>query len=432
MQAKREKALYRWVHLPPWVIMLIYIGCAFALVFTLPRLEFTYLPESSIGLSTGSALTILGAIATGMLSLTAIVFSLAFVMVQFSSAAYSPRLVQWMARDPLMTHSTGIFTATFLYALGSAAWVDRLGSGRVPLLSTAFTILLLIASVFAFSLLIHRISKLQINEVLSYIGDMGREVIAETYRPLGNGEPDDGGPAFKPESLPVTQSVVYEGPPRVLAALDVHSLTEVAGEAGGTVLVRVAVGSAVMGGEDLIRVYGATAPIPEERLLRAVHLAKERTFEQDPKYALRLLVDVAIRALSPAINDPTTAVQAMDQIEDHLRRLGNCRLDVGRVKDADGALRLTFPTPAWGDFLLLAFDEMRYYGATSVQVMRRMRKALKSVAEAVPPARRAQVERTLARLDATVARSYQDTDDRTDALQEDRQGLGLPDSREAD
>jgi len=185
-----------------------------------------------------------------------------------------------------------------------------------------------------------------------------------------------------------------------------------------------------MEGDALLRVYGGKTPIPEKKLQRAVFLAEERTFEQDPKYALRLLVDIAIKALSPAINDPTTAVQALDQIEDHLRRLGNCNLAVGRVKDREGTVRLVFPTPSWGDLMHLGFDEIRSCGATSVQVMRRMRNSMKSIAKAVPLARRAAVERQLARLDATVGRSYQDLDDRTDALQEDRQGLGIPDRPE--
>ncbi|NWG13728.1 MAG: DUF2254 domain-containing protein, partial [Acidobacteria bacterium] len=250
---------------------------------------------------------------------------------------------------------------------------------------------------------------------------------AETYAPLGESEADDGGAAARlPNNAPLTQRLAYTGPPRVLAALDIPFLIETAREAGGTIEVRVAVGSCVMEGKDLIRVYGAKVKIPERQMLEAIHLAKERTFEQDPKYALRLLVDVAIKALSPAINDPTTAVQALDQVEDHLIRLGNCRLDVGRVKDPHGALRLTFPTPAWGDFLLLAFDEIRCCGAGSIQVMRRMRKAIKSVAQAVPPARRAVVERYLSRLDATVGRTYRDSDERADALHEDSQGLGDP------
>ena len=117
--------------------------------------------------------------------------------------------------------------------------------------------------------------------------------------------------------------------------------------------------------------------------MRAVHLGRERTFEQDPKYPIRILVDIAIKALSPAINDPTTAVQTIDQIEDLLRRLGEHELDAGCVSDANGVVRLIFPMPTWEDYLTLAFDEIRQYGVTSVQVMRRLRSALVGLAEFV-------------------------------------------------
>ena len=117
--------------------------------------------------------------------------------------------------------------------------------------------------------------------------------------------------------------------------------------------------------------------------MRAIHLERQRTFEQDPKYPIRLLVDIAIKALSPAINDPTTAVQTIDQIEDLLRRLGGRQLDAGRVRDDKNDLRLVFPVPNWEDYLILAFDEIRLYGATSVQVMRRLRSALVGLREAL-------------------------------------------------
>ena len=129
--------------------------------------------------------------------------------------------------------------------------------------------------------------------------------------------------------------------------------------------------------------------LPEAALRRAVQLQRERTFEQDPKYALRLLVDIAIKALSPAINDPTTAVQALDHIEDLLRRLASRRLDVGQVQDGDGTLRLIFPTPTWGDFLMLAFDEIRFCGATSLQVMSFAHSPLRSGSARTPGQARA-------------------------------------------
>ena len=106
--------------------------------------------------------------------------------------------------------------------------------------------------------------------------------------------------------------------------------------------------------------------------------------------ALRLLVDIAIRALSPAVNDPTTAVQALDQIEDLMRRLGRLRIETRVARDAAGAVRVIFPASTWEDCLSLAFDEIRQFGAASVQVDRRLRTALHGlIAAASTEARRA-------------------------------------------
>ena len=122
--------------------------------------------------------------------------------------------------------------------------------------------------------------------------------------------------------------------------------------------------------------------------------------------ACRLLVDIAIKALSPAINDPTTAVQTIDQLEDLLRRLGAAELDAGYVADESSALRLVFPTPTWEDYLTLAFDEIRQFGSGSVQVMRRLRAALDGLADWLPTEdRRQAVRRYLAHLDRTVETS---------------------------
>jgi uncharacterized membrane protein len=139
-----------------------------------------------------------------------------------------------------------------------------------------------------------------------------------------------------------------------------------------------------------------------------------------------LLVDIAIRALSPAVNDPTTAVQAIDQIEDLLRRLGRHDLDAGYARDANGVLRLVFPMPTWEDYLTLAFDEIRQYGAGSVQVMRRLKSALVGLSDSVVAGERVEaVRQYLKHLDAAIGRSSLDADDQEMARDEDRQGLGL-------
>jgi uncharacterized membrane protein len=155
-------------------------------------------------------------------------------------------------------------------------------------------------------------------------------------------------------------------------------------------------------------------------------MGEERTFEQDPKYAIRLLVDIAIKALSPAINDPTTAVQALDQIEDLLLRLGRRRLEIGEFRDRDGQLRLVVPSPTWEDFLRLAFDEIRYCGARSVQVMRRMKALVNDLSSRLPENRRAALRHWEERLQSTIARSFEDTEEKQEASVEDRQGLGVP------
>ena len=170
----------------------------------------------------------------------------------------------------------------------------------------------------------------------------------------------------------------------------------------------------------------AAQRLPEPALTRAIRLATSRTFEQDPKYAIRLLVDIAIRALSPAINDPTTAVQALDQIEDLLRRLGRRQLDAGYARDTTGTIRVTFPMPTWEDYLALSFDEIRQFGASSVQVVRRLRSALVGLSETIAAEdRRKAVLQYLDHLNRGVGRSTFDGQDQAAALLEDRQGLGL-------
>ena len=113
-----------------------------------------------------------------------------------------------------------------------------------------------------------------------------------------------------------------------------------------------------------MRVHDAGAPLAEDALLSAVRLGREHTIEQDPNYPIRLLVDIAIKALSPAINDPTTAVQTIDQLEDLLRRLGASDLNSGYATDENGTHRLMFPTPTWEDYLTLALAA-RPYGVRS-------------------------------------------------------------------
>jgi len=197
-------------------------------------------------------------------------------------------------------------------------------------------------------------------------------------------------------------------------------------QTGGIVEVVSAIGNTLVEGTVLLRVLGGRQLVDKEAWKKTFETGEERTFEQDPKYAIRLLVDIAIRALSPAINDPTTAVQALDQIQDLLLRLGSRRLEIGAFRDSNGALRVFVPHPTWEDFLRLAFDEIRFYGATSIQVMRRMKALVSDLIEALPEERHESLRGHQRRLDSTIARSFADLEEQREAAVEDRQGLGVP------
>ncbi len=416
--------------MPLWLIPMIYVAASVSCGIALPRIEQIYLASYTLNLSVASAQAYLSAAASGMMAITGIVFAMAFVMVQFSAIAYSPRLVLWFARDRVLFHSLGVFVATFIYALFTLAWVDRGGSGKVPLFSSMLVAVMIVVSMLLFSRLVQRLNDLQITSVLRLIGDKGREVIRDMFQHLEEKPAAEVKPAnqvaLSAQLGAVTQTLRYSGEPRAIAQLDIEALVRQAERAKGVVVMTCGVGDTLVEGTLLMRVHGADIPLAEDALRRAVHLEAERTFEQDPKYPIRLLVDVAIKALSPAVNDPTTAVQTIDQIEDLLHRLGRCELNAGYAKDASGITRLIVPMPTWEDYLTLAFDEIRQYGATSVQVVRRLRSALISLADSLPSDQRASaVRRYLAHLDSVIEHSPLDAEDRHTAHQQDRQGLGL-------
>jgi uncharacterized membrane protein len=419
--ALRLRGTLRKIQLDPWVIPLVYATAAVLFGFSVPRLANVALPGFVSTVSVNAAIGIYSSIASGMLALTGIVFSLTFVMVQFSATAYSVRLAHWIARDRVLSHAMGIFTATFLYALAALAWVDRSGSGRVPFVGVAVVAILLIASIVMLISLIQRVSALQVTRMLIFTGNQGRRIIEHLYPPLDTPATPGSEEITQP---PCLQTVFHNGNPLVIQKVDIPALIRIATEASCVIHMAAAVGDAVLESTPILRVLGGAGPLPEKRLKATIELGPERTFEQDPKYAIRLLVDIAIKALSPAINDPTTAVQALDQIEDLLIRLGRRRLEIGAYHDAGGRLRFSILYPSWEDFLRVAFDEIRFYGASSIQVMRRMKALIRELIDVLPEERRAALRDWQERLKSTVARTFVDQQDQANASAADRQGIG--------
>jgi uncharacterized membrane protein len=406
-----------------WFIPMAYTVTTLLVGMTFPRLEHHFLPQMVSSMSASSAMSVCSAIASGMIALTGIVFSLTFVMVQFSATAYSPRLVLWLARDRVMSHSLGVFISTFLYALIMLAWVDRYSSGTVPFVSSWMVVGLLLASMAMFIKLIQRITLLQINRMLIFTASRGRAAIDELYVSRKR----SGGVTSITDSqrASIAQTLLHFGRPGVVQAINIPELVNLATQAGTLIEMTVTIGDSLVESTPLLRVVGAQQHLNEQALRDALEIGDERTFEQDPKYAIRLIVDIAIKALSPAINDPTTAVQALDQIEDLLLRLGRVSLDIGAYDDEQGKLRLLVPFPTWEDFLHLALGEIQHYGADSVQVMRRMKALLENLIAILPPERRPALLHWEERLCGTINRAFVEPEERIAASVADRQGLGL-------
>ena len=150
--------------------------------------------------------------------------------------------------------------------------------------------------------------------------------------------------------------------------------------------------------------------------------------EQDPAFAFRIIVDIASKGLSPAINDPTTAVLAIDQIHHLLRNVGARRLDEGTVHDRAGDLRLLYPTPNWEDFVCLAVTEIRQFGGASIQVVRRLRAMLENLIEVLPPERTPLLRAEVTLLQRSTHRSFPEPEDQALADVSDLQGVGGKDT----
>jgi len=224
--------------------------------------------------------------------------------------------------------------------------------------------------------------------IVRRVGDSGIEVIRRLYPDLTTGPRAVVPPPGR--AFPC-RTINHAGHSGIVLAVDLAGLVAKARHAGGMIEFVPQVGDFVAVDEPLFRVYGGAGVIDESELRGGVALGAERTIEQDPTFAFRILVDIALKALSAAINDPTTAVIAIDQLHRLLRLVGLRHVSREQICDASGEPRLIFKTPNWEDFVHLTCTEIRHYGASSVQIMRRLRSMLENLVQTLPPHRHAEL-----------------------------------------
>lgn len=291
---------------------------------------------------------------------------------------------------------------------------------RPESLTVLVALLLMVAALVALFRFIGRLLALmRPRRIYARLLEQAREAVEDVY-PFALG---DAVRLVKRPTAEISKVVANEHRDGVLAAIDVQAVVKAADAAGGVACAAVQIGSIVPHSSPLLTVRGGTG-IDARALHAAVRLADGRAMRQDPAFAIRCIVDVAIRALSPAVNDPTSAVEGLDALDALLNRLAVRRLEDAAVAGDDGEVRLLLPLPGWEELLDLALTEIRLYGADTPQIARRMRALLDGLAERAPEGRRAAVARQVALLDAAVARKYPDPEERALASRPDRIGLG--------
>jgi uncharacterized membrane protein len=355
------------------------------------------------------------------LTVAFIVFTFAslLVAIQVASGQLTPRIIATtLLRDNVIRFTVGLFIFTMLFAVGTGARMET----TVPQFAVTTAWVLGIVSIVAFLFLIDYTARLlRPVSIVWHIAEQGIKVVENVY-PESATTP--GITRHASPSGPVVRTVEHLGTSAVILAVNLKSLASMAESANGVIKFVPKVGDFVAIGEPVFCLYGSAANINEDALRAQVAFGPERTIEQDSTFALRVIVDVAIKALSPAINDPTTAVLAIDQIHRILRRVGSRHLHDDVIPGSDGVPRLIFPTPDWEDFVQLAVSEIRLYGAANFQIARRLRAMICNLIETLPDRRRPALEHELDLLDRTLQAVYRLPEDLALAREPDSQGLG--------
>lgn len=309
-----------------------------------------------------SARTILSVVASSVLSFAALTFSITMLALQLASNQFSPRVLGSMLKDRWSRYALGVFVGTFVFALFTLREVRGGSDPFVPGLGVSATLLLALVAVGTLTGFIHQMTQsLRVGTIIDRIHQETCAAIDAWY---------------DPDTSPSTGRLV-DGPVRtvpapragVLTWIDHGGIVSRARERALSVRVLTASGSWVVEGQSLMAVHGSDDEAGA--FARYASFGGERDVARDPAYGFRQLVDIAERALSPGVNDPTTAVQCLDRLHSLLRRLVSRDLAVGDTV-VDWVTRLRVPVPDWTDYLALACDEIRHWGADSLRVHRRL------------------------------------------------------------
>jgi uncharacterized membrane protein len=384
----------------PTIFAVAAIGAANLTIWLDARVEAPIGVRPDLVGDPGTAATFAGTIAAATLAFVAVVFATTLVAIQLAASQYSPRTVRIFIRSRVTRLTLGLFLATFVFSLlilvsnrASVASAKQFA----PVVSVTTLLALTLATVFGFVVYLHSVVRLmRVQYLLEAIAAETRRAIEENF-PSASAYVD----VEPPPPDPTPRRLCYTGTAGVITATDLHGLTELCRQKECWLELTVGVGEYLAHGTPIALVHGGD--LRDHDVTRFFLIGGERTFVQDPAFGFRELVDIAIRALSPAVNDPTTGVQAIDRLSDLLGITGN-RLDpTGLRVDSSGAVRVKRKLRNFDGLLVLSLTEVVRYGADAPQVVRRLRAVLDELEATLPAERQATIAGQRSLLEAAVS-----------------------------
>jgi uncharacterized membrane protein len=373
-----------------------------------------------------SAEALLGIIAASMLTFVGVVFTITLVALQLASAQLSPRVIRTFVRSGITKLAFGLFLATFAYAI--VVYVVEGASSRASVLRLAVTlgVLFVLASLVVFVVYVTATMRLlQVSWVVTAVAEETRRVLARE-RPLAASYLAAAAPQLNRDPRVVRLKAERHdgrgGQLGVILGVDRGRLVQLGQQYDCLLQFLPRAGEYLPIGAALVAVHGRDGP-PDATVRSCVHLGRSRTMYQDPLYGIRQLVDVASQALSPAVNQPTTAVIVIDRLEELLLRIARRPQPTGYFVDTDGVVRLMQPESTWAETVDLAFTEIAIYGASSPAVIRRLAAAYDRLDQSVAVDLRVDVARHIALLEPLASRGIQ-SDHPMATPRPDPRGLG--------
>jgi uncharacterized membrane protein len=408
----------QWLKGSLWVLPALGALAGAGLSELMVSLEGVHLP-SELTYSPSTATAVLSSIVAAMVGLTGFVVTIGVLIVQMASQTLSPRLMRLWYRDPLQKCVLALFIGTLTFSFGL---LRNIGERSVPNLGVNIAGAAVAVGLVMFIVYLDRfVHRMRPVAAAALVARGGMKVFGKDIERFDNARDEE----LRQISSAHPAVVVRSDCGGVIQAVALKGLLAIGESSDGLVVLTRGVGDFVPRGAPLARVYCRGSAPSEKRVRGMVAIGDERTIDQDAGFALRILVDIALMALSPAVNAPTTAEQVLDYVEEFLNCVAEQELrPVAMLRAASGRGRVAIPRRTWSEYLDLGLTEIREYGETSTQTTRRLRALLDDLLASVGPAQRSEVEDQLRKLESALHESISDPKRRSYADQPDPQGIG--------